>query len=297
MVVEKKLAQKGIARLDLTREEFIAEVQKWKDHSCDVIVDQLKKLGVSPDWDRFVFTMDEKRNKCVTECFVRLKERGIIYRANRLVDWSCSLKSAISKIEVDEIEVPKPKKLPVPGYDKPIEFGVIIDFQYQVEGTDEFITVATTRIETMLGDVAVAVHPDDERYKHLIGKNLVHPFIPDRKMKVIADPVLVDMEFGSGAVKVTPAHDPNDYACGKRNNLEFINLLNVDGTFNENAGPYQGMKRYDVRNKIIKDLDALKLYKGKRPNNMVLKICSRSKDIIEPILKPQWYVHFTEELK
>lgn len=297
VVVEKKLALKGITRQQLGREKFVEEVHKWKDHSCDIIVDQLTKLGVSPDWEKFVFTMDEDRNRCVTECFVRLKEKGIIYRANRLVNWSCSLKSAISTIEVDEIELPKPKKVAVPGYDKPVEFGVIIDFSYQIKGTDEFITVATTRIETMLGDVAVAVHPEDERYKHLIGKELVHPFIPERKIVVIADSVLVDMEFGSGAVKVTPAHDPNDYECGKRNNLEFINLMNGDGTYNENAGPYAGLKRYEVREKIIKDLDALKLYKGKRPNPMVLKICSRSKDIIEPILKPQWYMHFTEELK
>ena len=296
VVVEKKLALKGISRHDLGREKFIEEVYKWKDHSCETICDQMRKLGVSCDWDKFVFTMDEDRNKAVIESFIKLKEEGIIYRANRIVNWSCDLKSAISNIEVDTIELTKPTKLNVPGYDKTVEFGVIIEFAYKIKGTDQELVVATTRIETMLGDVAVAVHSQDPRYKDIVGKELEHPFIPDRKIVVITDDELVDMEFGSGAVKVTPAHDPNDYKCGKRNNLEFINIMNDDGTMNENAGPYAGMKRYDVRRQIIQDLKDKKLYKDTKPNPMSLGLCSRSKDVIEPILKPQWYVKATDDL-
>lgn len=297
MVVEKQLQKKGLSRHDLGREKFVEEVYKWKDHSCERISKQLKKMGMSLDWDRFVFTMDEPRCKSVTEAFIRLKESGLIYRANRLVNWSCSLHSAISNIEVEKITLDKPTKLKVPGYDKLIEFGVLIEFAYKVKGTERELVVATTRIETMLGDVAVAVHPDDERYKDLIGKELEHPFIPDRKMIVVADGVLVDMAFGTGAVKVTPAHDENDFECGKRNGLEFINILNDDGTMNQNAGPYAGMKRYDVRYKIMEDLEKLKLFKGKKANPMALGTCSRSNDIIEPLLKPQWYVKMTDELK
>lgn len=297
VVVEQQLAKKGISRHDLGRDKFVEEAYKWKDHSCERIVQQLKKLGVSPDWDKFVFTMDEDRNEAVIEAFIRLKETGIIYRDNRLVNWSCSLNSAISNIEVDQEDFPKPRKINVPGYTQPIEFGTIMDFSYKVKGTDKTITVSTTRLETMLGDVAVAVHSTDERYKDLIGKELEHPFIPDRKIVVIADDTLVDKEFGTGAVKVTPAHDPNDYNCGKRNNLQMINILNDDGTMNENCGKFAGMKRYDVRELIAKELEELKLFGGKRANPMVIGICSRSKDIVEPLLKPQWYVKMTDELK
>ena len=296
-VVEKKLAKKGISRFDLGREKFIEEVYNWKDHSCDRICEQLRKMGMSMDWDRFTFTMDDVRYKAVLEAFIRLKNEGIIYRANRLVNWSCTLNSAISNIEVDKEELTKPTKIKVPGYDKPVEFGVLIEFAYKVKGTDRELIVATTRLETMLGDVAVAVHPEDERYKDLIGKELEHPFIPDRKMTVVADDVLVDMEFGTGAVKVTPAHDENDFNCGVRNNLEFINILDDHGILNKNAGKYQGMKRYDARVQVQKDLEALGLYKGKKPNPMILGICSRSKDIVEPLIKPQWYVKMTDELQ
>lgn len=296
-VVEKQLAKKGISRHDLGRDKFVEEVYKWKDHSCEKICEQLKKMGMSMDWDRFVFTMDEDRCKSVTESFIRLKNEGIIYRANRLVNWSCTLNSVISNIEVDKVELTKPTKMKVPGYDKLIEFGVLHEFGYKVKGTDRVLTVATTRLETMLGDVAVAVHPDDERYKDLIGKELEHPFIPERKMTVVGDPILVDMEYGTGAVKVTPAHDENDFGCGQRNNLEFINIMNDDGTLNENAGPYKGKKRYDVRYELIKDLEGKGLYFGKKSNPMALGVCSRSKDIIEPIIKPQWYVKMTEELQ
>jgi len=161
---------------------------------------------------------------------------------------------------------------------------------------DQEIVVATTRVETMLGDTAVAIHPDDPRYTHLHGKFLKHPFV-DRKIPIILDGVLVDMTFGTGAVKVTPSHDPNDFLCGKRNNLPFINILNDDGTLNENAGKFSGKKRYDVRYEILKELEQLGLLRGRENNKMVLSVCSRSGDIIEPVLKPQWWVDCSELAK
>lgn len=180
----------------------------------------------------------------------------------------------------------------VTGYDEKekFEFGVLNEFAYEVEGTGERIVVATTRIETMLGDTAVAVHPDDKRYTHLHGKFVIHPFIADRRIPIVTDDIAVDMEFGTGAVKITPAHDFNDYEVGKRHNLEFINLLNDDGTYNEHAGPYKGMKRFHIRNKIIEDLKARGLFVGVKENPMTVPICSKSGDIIEPMMKPQWWV-------
>ena len=289
-VVEKTLAKQGVSKYDLGREKFVEKVWEWKEEYGNTITEQLRRIGSSLDWKRFTFTMDEKRSVAVKETFYRLYKKGLIYRGNRLINWCCTLATAISNIEVDRIDIAAFQKLKVPGYDKMIEFGVLVEFAYKVEGTDEEIVVATTRIETMLGDVAVAVNSKDERYKHLIGKNLVHPFIKDRKMTVIADDELVDMAFGTGAVKVTPAHDLNDFECGKRNNLEFINILNDDGTFNENSGKYKNKRRYDVRYEIMADLTELGLFRGKKPNPMVITLCSKSKDVIEPLLRPQWYV-------
>ena len=170
-------------------------------------------------------------------------------------------------------------------------FGIIHKFGYKVVGSDEIVTVATTRLETMLGDTAVAVHPDDPRYKHLHGKFVEHPFIKDRKMPIICDNILVDMNFGTGCVKITPAHDHNDFECGNRHELEFINILNEDGTINDNGGKFSGKKRYDVRKELVKELDEMKLFFGEEDNPMVLDQCSRSKDIIEPLIKPQWYMN------
>jgi valyl-tRNA synthetase len=295
-VVEKKLFnERGLRKTDLGREKFVEEVYKWKDHSCERIISQLKSMSCSADWDRFIFTMDEPRNHSVNEAFVRLYNQGNIYRANRLVNWSCSLRTAISDIEVNYEEFTTPKKIQIPGHSSWYEFGVLIEFAYKTVDGEE-IVVATTRIETMLGDTAVAVHPEDPRYKHLIGKDLVHPFIPNRKITVIADAELVDMNFGTGAVKVTPAHDPNDFICGTKHKLEFINIFNDDGTLNHNGGKYQGMLRYDVRLQIIKDLEALKLFRAKKPHTLRLGFCDRSGDVIEPMVKPQWYIKMTDEL-
>ena len=174
----------------------------------------------------------------MTEAFVRLFEKGLIYRANRLVNWCCKLQTALSDVECDSVDIEDTTKLKVPNHEKSYEFGSIWSFSYKIKDSDEKIIIATTRPETILGDVAIAVHPQDARYKHLHGKEIVHPFISDRKMKIVLDDQLVDMNFGTGAVKITPAHDHNDYNCGKKHDLEFINVITDDGKMNENAGPY-----------------------------------------------------------
>ncbi|KAF8672482.1 hypothetical protein HU200_049696 [Digitaria exilis] len=256
VVVEKKLMrEKNLSRHDVGREKFLCEVLKWKDQHGGVILKQLRMLGASLDWSRECFTMDEQRSKAVTEAFVRMYKDGLIYRAHRLVNWDCTLRTAISDIEVDHMDLTGVTPIDVPGYRSPVQFGVLISFAYPLEeGLDEII-VATTRIETMLGDTAIAVHPQDGRYKHLHGKYAVHPF-NGRKLKIICDSELVDPSFGTGAVKITPAHDPNDFKVGERHNLEFINIFTDDGKINEMGGPqFEGMPQ-----------------------------------IVEPMMKPQWYV-------
>jgi valyl-tRNA synthetase len=221
-----------------------------------------------------------------------MHDKGLIYRETRLVNWCCTLRTALSDLEVEHLDITGPTKLCVPGHDpnRKYEFGVLIHFTYKIKGTDETIEVATTRLETMLGDVAVAVHPEDPRYKHLHGKELEHPFLKDRVFKIITDAVLVDMAFGTGAVKITPAHDLNDNACGKRHNLPQINILDENGKINHNGGDFAGLPRFDARIAVYKALEALGQIKGKTPNPMRLGICSKSNDIIEPFLKPQWWV-------
>src|SRR6478735_9356605 len=237
--------------------------------------------------------MDKNLSAAVTETWVKLHEEGTIYRANRLVNWCTKLNTALSNLEVVNKELTGRTLLEVPGYDKKVEFGVIVHFKYPIEGSDELIEVATTRIETMLGDTGIAVHPEDDRYKHLIGKTAVHPFIEGRKLPIIADEY-VDREFGTGAVKLTPAHDPNDFTLGQKHGLEFINILTDDGFMNENAGPYKGQKRFDVRYTIQDNLKAKGLYVDKKDNAMTVPLCEKSKDIIEPIMKPQWWVRMKE---
>lgn len=237
--------------------------------------------------------MDENLSAAVTHTFVQLHEEGILYRANRLVNWCTKLNTALSNLEVSNKELTGRTLLDVPGYDKKVEFGVIVHFKYPIEGSDETLEVATTRIETMLGDSGIAVHPQDDRYKHLIGKNAVHPFIEGRKLPIIADEY-VDREFGTGAVKLTPAHDPNDFTLGQKHKLEFINILTDDGLMNENTGPFQGQKRFDVRYSIQDALKEKNLYVDKKDNPMKVPLCEKSKDIIEPLMKPQWWVRMKE---
>ncbi|KAJ1679950.1 valine--tRNA ligase, partial [Spiromyces aspiralis] len=292
VVVENRLwKEKGLTRHDLGREKFVEEVWKWKNVYAENIKHQLQRLGGSYDWTRERFTLDETLSKAVREAFVTLHEQGIIYRSSKLVNWCVHLNTALSNLEVGDKEIAGRTLLSVPGYDpkEKFEFGVLVLFNYVVEDSDERLTVATTRIETMLGDVAIAVHSSDSLYKHLHGKYAVHPFC-DRRIPIIVDDIIVDPEFGTGAVKITPAHDFNDYEVGKRHNLPCINILNEDGTFNENAGPYAGQKRFHVRKAIIEDLKAKGLYVDCRDNSMTIPVCIKSGDIIEPLTKPQWWV-------
>lgn len=294
-VVEKKIAREtGKTRHDIGRDGFLEEVWKYVDDYGHRITNQLRRLGSSVDWSRSVFTMDDTRSAAVNEAFVQMHEKGLIYRDNRLVNWCCKLKTAVSDIEVDYIDVPKRMGVHVPGYESAVEFGAITSFAYPYEDGSGEIVVATTRPETMLGDSAVAVHPDDDRYKDVIGKFLVHP-INGRKIPIIADAELVDPEFGTGAVKITPAHDPNDFATGKRHNLEFINILDDNGCLNSNGtGKFAGQRRFDARITVVEHLKEIGLYRGVEDNPMRLGICSRSKDVIEPVLKPQWWVNCSD---
>ncbi|EFN82871.1 valine--tRNA ligase [Harpegnathos saltator] len=293
VVVEKKLwKEEKKSRHDIGREEFIKKIWQWKHEKGNRIYSQLRKIGSSCDWSRVFFTMEPKLYKAVTEAFVRLHDEGIIYRSNRLVNWSCALKSAISDIEVDKMELSGRTLLSIPGYKKKVEFGVLISFAYQLIDSDDKIVVATTRIETMLGDTAVAVHPKDSRYAHYIGKYILHPFC-DRRIPILADK-FVDMEFGTGAVKITPAHDPNDYEVGKRHDLPFINIFNDDGCIIGDYGKFTGMKRFEARVAILEELTKRNLLIDVKDNSMVIPICSRSKDVVEPLIKPQWYVKCDE---
>jgi len=299
-VVEKMLQKnEGKSRHDLGREDFVAKVWEWKQQYGNKITSQLRFLGASVDWSREAFTMDERLTKAVKEAFVRFHKDGLVFRENRLVNWSCSLNTAISEIEVDYIELKGRTMMPVPGHTGPpgkddknwkYEFGVITSFAYPIEDSEEKLVVATTRLETMLGDTAVAVHPEDARYKHLHGKHVVHPF-NQKRIPIVLDSELVDMEKGTGAVKITPAHDPNDLLCGKRHNLEFITVINEKGQINENGGEFEGMMRYDARKAMEDKLKDMGLLVEKKDNPMSLGTCSRSHDVIEPLLKPQWWVN------
>jgi len=276
-------------RHDLGREALVERIWSWKEDYHNRIRTVLDRMGGSFDWTREAFTMDENLSAAVTETFVRLHEEGLIYRSNRLVNWCTQLRTALSNLEVDNKELEGRTLLDVPGYERKVEFGVLTFFKYPVDGTDEFIEVATTRPETMLGDTGVAVHPNDQRYKHLIGKKVKHPFV-DRLLPIFADEY-VDPEFGTGAVKITPAHDPNDFSLGKRHGLEFINIFNDDGTLNKNAGPiFEGQKRFDARYGVKAELEKLGLYSKWENNPMKVPLCSKSKDVIEPIMKPQWWM-------
>ncbi|CCE89040.1 Piso0_001838 [Millerozyma farinosa CBS 7064] len=294
-IVEKQIwKNEKKTRYDYGREAFVEKVWEWKEEYHKKIKNQVKKLGASYDWTREAFTLNPDLSEAVTEAFVRLHEDGTIYREARLVNWCSKLKTAISNLEVTNKTIPGRTLIAVPDYDDKIEFGVITSFSYPVENSDEKITVATTRPETLFGDTAVAVHPNDPRYKHLHGKYVIHPFL-ERKLPIITDSEAVDMEFGTGAVKITPAHDQNDYNTGKRNNLEFINILTDDGLLNENCGKeWEGTKRFDARGMVIEKLKEKGLFVEQKDNEMTIPICSRSGDVIEPLLKPQWWVNQKE---
>ncbi|XP_041997579.1 valine--tRNA ligase, mitochondrial 1-like isoform X1 [Salvia splendens] len=291
VVVEKKLkAEQELERHDLGRERFVDEVWKWKNEYGGTILKQLRRLGASLDWSRECFTLDEKRSRAVTESFIRLHKEGLIYRDKRLVAWDCRMQTTISKVELKDEYIKERTLRPVHGYETEVEFGVLTSFAYPLEGDLGEIVVATTRVETMLGDTAVAIHPHDPRYKHLHGKFAVHPF-NGRKLKIICDSFLVDMKFGTGAVKITPAHDPDDYEVGKRHDLDCITIFTDDGKINSNGGEeFEGMPRFKARVAVIQALKEKGLHRGDKDNEMCLKICSTSNEVVEYLVKPQWFV-------
>ncbi|KAF0853140.1 mitochondrial valyl-tRNA synthetase (ValRS) [Andalucia godoyi] len=294
VVVEKMLQkEKGVTRHDLGRENFVKEVYKWKESCGHRIYEQLKRMGVSLDWSRDFFTMDSQRNDAVTEAFVRLFDAQLIYRDTRMVNWCPALKTAISDIEVDVDELAGPTELWIPssrGKPEKCTFGVIYTIGYVVQGSDEILRVSTTRPETILGDTGLAVHPKDARYKHLIGKFVASP-VHDRIIPIVGDALLVDPEFGTGVVKITPAHDPNDFECGKRHGLAQVSVFTDDGLIASGvAAGYDSLTRFDARSKILADLDNHGLFFGKTDNPMRIARCSRTGDIIEPMVKAQWFV-------
>ncbi|XP_014845519.1 PREDICTED: valine--tRNA ligase, mitochondrial-like [Poecilia mexicana] len=289
-VVERRLLRdKGKRRQDFTREEFLQEVWKWKNEKGEEIYHQLRGLGASLDWSRACFTMDPGFSRAVTEAFVRLCDSGLIYRSDGLVNWSCALQSAISDIEVETRDVSGPTLMSVPGYDNKVEFGTMFTFAYPVEGHDGEVAVSTTRPETMLGDVAVAVHPDDPRYQTFHGLLCKHPFT-NKLIPIITD-TMVDMDMGTGAVKVTPAHDFMDFQLSQKHSLPRPSVISGDGTMEPLCGQWlEGVKRFDARQLVVNALVEKKLFRGKKNHTMTLPICSRSGDIIEPLLRKQWFV-------
>ncbi|KAG7499911.1 valine-tRNA ligase, mitochondrial [Solea senegalensis] len=297
MVVERRLLrEEGKHRRDFTREEFLREVWKWKNDKGEEIYHQLRSLGASLDWSRACFTMDPEFSRAVTEAFVRLCDAGLIHRSEGLVNWSCALESAISDIEVDSLELCGQTMLSVPGYENNVEFGTMLSFAYPLDGHDGEVVVSTTRPETMLGDVAVAVHPEDPRYQAFHGKRCRHPFT-NRVLPVITDS-LVDMELGTGAVKVTPAHDHTDFLLSQRHSLPHLTVIRGDGTMAPSCGQWlEGVKRFDARQLVVDALAEKKLFRGKKNHAMSLPVCSRSGDVIEPLLKKQWFVRCDEMAK
>ncbi|RKZ30648.1 valine--tRNA ligase [bacterium] len=271
-MVSQELAKEGITKEDIGREKFVERLWKWKEDKGGRIVEQLKEIGCSCDWSRTRFTMDEGYARAVREAFVKLYEEGLVYRGKYIINWCPKCKTALSDEEVEH---------------KPVD-GKLWYFDYPLEGGG-FIGCATTRPETMLGDTAVAVNPKDERYRDYVGKIVVHPFL-DRKFLVIADDY-VDTEFGTGAVKVTPAHDPNDFEIGNRHNLDRINILTDDGKINANGGPFEGMDRFEARDAVVKGLEEKDLLKKVETHELSAGHCYRCETLVEPFLSDQWFLN------
>ncbi|MDD5428540.1 MAG: valine--tRNA ligase [Candidatus Omnitrophica bacterium] len=272
-VVERKLAKEGKKRQDLGREKFIEEVWKWREEYGSTIIRQLKKLGCSCDWERTRFTMDEGLSDAVLDVFIKLYEKGLIYRGNYIINWCPRCQTALSDEESQHRDVD----------------GMLYHIKYPIKAAkDSFVIVATTRPETMLGDVAIAVNPKDKRYKDLKGKAVMLPLV-GRELKIIFDPI-VDLKFGTGALKVTPAHDPVDFELGRKHNLEQINVMNDDASINSLGGDYEGLDRFEAREAILEDLKARGLFIKSEPHRHAVGHCYRCHTMVEPRLSPQWFV-------
>lgn len=273
MVVERQLNAQSISRHDLGRENFVSKIWEWKELSGGTITSQMRRIGASPDWDRERFTMDDGLYDAVKKCFIKLYEDGLAYRGERLVNWDPKLKTAVSDLEVAQVD----------------RQGSLWHFVYPVADSDEKIIIATTRPETMLGDMAVAVHPEDERYAHLVGKMINLP-LTDRQIPIIADDY-VEKDFGTGCVKITPAHDFNDYEMGKRHDLPMLNILTDDAALNSNVpSKYQGLDRFEARKQIVADMEALGLLDKIEPHALKVPTGDRTGEILEPYLTKQWFV-------
>ena len=270
--VERMLKEEGTSKEEIGYDEFLRRTWEWKEKHGGLITKQLRKLGVSLDWDRERFTMDEGLSKAVKEVFIKLYNDGLIYRGEYIVNWCPHDKTALADDEVNHID----KK------------GKIWEIKYRIKDTDDYVIIATTRPETMLGDTGVAVNPNDERYKHLIGKKVILPLM-NREIPVVADEY-VDMEFGTGVVKMTPSHDPNDFEVAKRTGLEFINIFTEDAHVNSNGGKYEGLERFAARKAILADLEAEGLLVGTKEHNHAVGHCYRCDSIIEPRVSTQWFV-------
>ncbi len=287
MMVDRQLRSEGMSRIALGREKFIERVWEWKRHYGGAILDQMKRLGASVDWGREYFTMDENLSRAVREVFVRLYEEGLIYRGKYIVNWCSDCGTAISDLEVKHEEVPgKLWEIRYPVIDDAAELGSAGRTGSPVP--TQFITVATTRPETMLGDTAVAVNAADERYKHLHGKKVLLPLM-NREIPIITDE-LAQPEFGTGAVKVTPAHDPNDFEAGLRHNLPQIEVIDEHAKMTANAGPYAGLDRFAARKRVVEDLEGQGFLAGTKDYTVALGKCDRSGTIVEPRVSMQWFV-------
>ena len=277
--VTNQLKEEGIDKKELGREGFLKRTWEWKEEYGGTITSQLKKLGTSCDWDRERFTMDEGCSKAVEEVFIKLYEEGYIYKGSRIINWCPVCKTSLSDAEVEHEE----------------QAGHFWHIKYPIVDTDRFLEIATTRPETMLGDTAIAVHPDDERYKDIVGKKVLLPLV-NREIPIVAD-YYVDKEFGTGAVKITPAHDPNDFEVGKRHNLPEINIMNDDATINENGGKYAGMERYEARKAIVADLEAGGYLVKIEDHTHNVGTHDRCHTTVEPLIKQQWFVKMEELAK
>ena len=272
LLVEREINKEGFKRQDMGREAFVDRVWKWKNEKGGYIINQMRRLGASADWSKEKFTLDADMSDAVVEAFIRLHDKGLIYRGSYLVNWSPNLQTAVSDLEVEYTE----------------EMGTLYYFRYELAEGDSFIPVATTRPETILGDTAVCVHPEDPRYSEFIGKFVKVP-MTDRLIPVIAD-TYVEREFGTGALKITPAHDPNDYEIGRRYDLPFINIMNKDASINENGGKYESQDRFECRKNIWADMEEKGLVIKAEPHMQRVPRSQRGGEVIEPLVSDQWFM-------